>query len=766
MNISRVLGVLSACVSLTRDRTRLVVALLLLSFIVAGSAVAVLVRQPRGAHRQLPAGVVNANAVLRGFDAARQAAARDKQPLQTPAQHARRVRSRTAYNNLDRNAAINLSVRTFHIDKSGDRLLSTSKGVRLRRTLSRYAALVSAPKRKRYLIVSSTPVVVPTDKRHRTLLSLEMQQQGDAFAPVHPLVPISVSEHLAAGVTLPGGVTLRPAVHLQNKPPMLVGNRVFFANSARSTDFAVQPTPAGVETFWYLRSADSPERNALNFTLPHGMQLQPSGQVPGGVDINTAAGAPVWFIAPPAIHDADGTAVPGSFRISGTRLVLYVRHRAQDVRYPLEVDPLIGGIRGWYGNQNTSGQPNSGWPSSGAWQTGAYPSNPGFSFLSPATGYNGLAVTTTGAPAGYLGYWWIGAGPSSPFGTNSLGTPFTGYIWREDTIGAYGSPGSPNTDFYTEFYPHNTNGQAVYSTNGTAGATGNMVNALGGDYYTNLSPFYNVPLTFCAAGAGGADGSPTAPLCNANNAMPNNIFAMGIGALRSFSNTYAYSAILGAQVIFNDLTPPQNVTVGNAASGWVQAGPTTFTVSATQPGLGLGGFSVTNNGSQIASQSVSCPNAFQPGPDAPYSIGSQNYQSANTCPESATSQSFDLSQLAEGINTIQGHAQSITGYDTASQSVQIKIDRTAPTVDLSGSLYDSRYATLNTNAVDLMVDATDENDQGTPTSGVAERRSSSMAPMPTPLPTFTRPAAAVTAARYSTTSSSQFRAAAIGYEST
>ena len=675
-------------------RARLLGAVIVLTFGLTGTAFAVFASHGRRVQR-VPRAVIDPAAVARGLRSS-EAVARERPALPTRARRSQRLRSRSAYRHLTAGAAIALAVKSFHIDHTGQQPLSVSPGVHLDRPLGRYSAVVSAPNGKHLLVRSMTPLIVPSAASHPAsrpaLLSLALKKRGNSFAPLHPFLPFTVASQLAQGVTLPGGIALRPVDHAQARPPVLVGNRLFFANSATDTDFAVQPTPTGLETFWYLRSANSPQDNALDFTLPAGMTMRPSTQVAGGIEIDQG-GSVAYLIAPPAIHDADGIAVPGSFRLSGNRLILHIPHRNADVHYPIEVDPYLAGFRAWYGYQNGyAGNPNSGFPSSGAWQTGAYPSNPGyFSFLSPANGYpDRLAVTSTTASAGYAGYWWIGSGPWSPSGSNSLGTPFTGYINRVDLIGIYSAPGYPYTYFVAEFYPHNPYGQAVYTNDGYRGAQGNMTNSGGGDFYGNGYALANVMMTFCPASGGGSDSNNSnPPLCDPNHVGDNNLFEFGLGTLSSYTNGWAYSMIKGAQVIFDDVAPPQNVTVANAPSAWVQAGPTNFTVSAQQPGLGLGGFSVTNSGSQIASQNANCPNG--PVQTSTGMAGIPNYRSAAICPESATSQNYDLSGLPEGTNTVQGHAQSLLGYDTASPPVTIKVDNENPQAPvLSGPLYDAR----------------------------------------------------------------------------
>ena len=486
------------------------------------------------------------------------------------------------------------------------------------------------------------------------------------FAPVRPLERLTISKHLGAGIKLGGLITVRPAAELPGAPPVVIGDRVFFANVLRDTDFSVEPTPTGVETFWQLRSIDSPQSFALDFTLARGMSMHSSRRLPGAIEIDRGA-RPYFVIPPPSIRDASGFPVHSSFTLRGTRLLLTVLHRGQDVEYPLEIDPLIEGIRGWYGTLSKYGYPPSSWPASGAWQAeSATPTK--FAFLSPTThGFAGLGVLADAASSGNSAGWTIGSGPTSP----ATNTSYTGYIWRIDLTGVY-STGAPYTSLYAAFAPATTNGTPVYTNNAYNGAQGNMTDAFGDDWYVTSAPLSNASVAFCAASGGGADGQ-RAPVCDDTKGTLNNEFTFGMIANTTYSKEWTDAYIQGAQVIFNDQAAPRNVTTSPAPAGSVQAGPSAFTVSATQPGLGLGSFYVTDNGSTFATQNVACSNAWTSSPDS-YSLASQNYQSTSPCPESATA-TFNLSSLPKGINTIVAHAVSILGYDTASAPVTINVQQ-------------------------------------------------------------------------------------------
>lgn len=74
--------------------------------------------------------------------------------------------------------------------------------------------------------------------------------------------------------------------------------------------------------------------------------------------------------------------------------------------------------------------------------------------------------------------------------------------------------------------------------------------------------------------------------------------------------------------------------------------------------------------------------------------------------------------LAEGNHTISVTATDGAGNTGGASTVSFVVDSTEPAVDLSGGAWDTRDTTLSSNTTDVQVDASDDNDAGTATSGV------------------------------------------------
>ncbi len=667
-------------------------------------------------HVRGPLGQKDLRAIMAAGARARAQQARRLQARQRPGRVRERRRSRFAFERLSGRQAQALIARVFDLHASRWSSLTSARNGRVVRALGRNAAVVREGKHN-VLLRSTSPVAIPAGRARPFALALDMHQSVAGFAPSHPAVPFTAPTDLASGIQIPGMFSVRPAEHRSSGSPRVIGDRVFYANSGTDTDFAVQPQPQGFEALWYLRSARSSLRQSLDFELPAGMVLRASSRLRGAVEIDRGRSR-LGMVAPPTIHDADGVSVQGAYEVQGSRLTVRI-NPGQDVRYPLEVDPTVAlyAIFGQFGPLNYDGQPATGWTvGPGAWLPGAYPSNPspGFTYYSPYQNYPGLAVVGQYVPAGYLGYWYISANPNGAFSANQLGGQFSGFIARVDLNGV-GSSGAgysaqyENTDFFAEYYPHNSAGTAAAATNGNNPSTfSNMFQYGGGDYYTNNSPMGNFNGGRLAACAARDFSNTSAFQCDYTHASPN-LFAFGIGTYNQ-GGGWPYAGIQGAAVGIADPAPPTQVTLGNIPSGWVQAGPTNATVAAQQPGLGIGSFSITDSGAQAAAWTDPCMNLPLDNNGA-----DTNYGGGQLCPESS-SHSFDLSGLPEGVHQLQGHAQSLLMLDGASDQGTLNVDHTPPSVQVSGPAYDSRLQQTASGNLTLNVNATDS-DASHATSG-------------------------------------------------
>lgn len=600
-----------------------------------------------------------------------------------------RQESRTRFRHLGGRAAISVARRVFAIGKVARQPLTLERGSRVLRTLGGYAAIVKGPSGRRHL-ARSTQLLAVGHGRQAKLVALNLVRHAGFLSPAASPFPLRIRTTLANGVEIPGGISLRSAGSGTSRAAV-VGNRAFFANTSPDTDFSVEPLAVGFETFWYLRSPSSPQDETLQFSLPAGAGLRPSKRFPGGAELLDRA-TQLYAIPPPAARDANGTPVPAYFTVSRDRLTVHVAHDGGRFRYPIEVDPLFFGLRAEGGIR----APNGTWT---GWAPSRYNTSGASSYFQFGGAANSwLGGGSTNAPAGY-------------YGLSAFSTPGSSYVYRVDFAGVY-SYGVPASYLYTSFYPSSRGGNPVYSFNAAAGKSGSL------PFYSgqNLS---NASLTVCSNWTGttestfpglcdpAATGSPPgSPYPTAGNEVE-----LGLYALVKIPNVWSYGVAYSAEVDVNDQAPPQNVTMAPAAGsqnahGWTDNAAVTLT--ASQPGLGIGSFSVENygtNGTTIASQNLPCA---LPAESSAYPAGSSGFA---TCPQNSA-QTLSLASLPEGSYTLRGHAQSLVGNDSASSPLPVKIDRSPPSLALSGTLYDHRTGTngyhgLSGGSYNLTSSATD-----------------------------------------------------------
>src|SRR5205823_2419875 len=112
---------------------------------------------------------------------------------------------------------------------------------------------------------------------------------------------------------------------------------VLYANAATDTDVLVRPVETGVETYFQLRSPDSPQRLSMPLTLPAGASA--SLHSDGTVSI-VRDGAVIGRVLAPAALDASRADVPVALGLEGDTLTV-TASPGTDAAYPVLVDPII-----------------------------------------------------------------------------------------------------------------------------------------------------------------------------------------------------------------------------------------------------------------------------------------------------------------------------------------------------------------------------------------------------------------------------------------
>lgn len=264
---------------------------------------------------------------------------------QEPAQVAARERSRTKYKGLTDGEARQLAAETFPqlLLEPAFHGLKLPPETELVRYLDTHTALVKTPGSEAAghgLVESTAPLRAEAESGDLRPVDAELVDRGAYLEPANADVETRLPERLADGIELPeSDLKITPEGATQAGPGSVVGDSIqFHSNTDTDTDFFAAPTGSGVETFWQLRSAQSPERLYLDYNLASNERLKETTEGLGA-EVRRA-GEMIASVSPPVAFDADGTGVPVETEIEGDRLVLDVDHSEGDYKLPIIVDPI------------------------------------------------------------------------------------------------------------------------------------------------------------------------------------------------------------------------------------------------------------------------------------------------------------------------------------------------------------------------------------------------------------------------------------------
>jgi RHS repeat-associated protein len=508
---------------------------------------------------------------------------------------------------------------------------------------------------------------------------LTLRDDGEAFVPENPVVPIAISKHVSGGIAFSDGLSVAPVAG-SGEAPVVVGNRVVFANEQQDTDLLLEPRPGGAELSWQLRSQESPDNEALAFKLTEGATLRASASIPGAVEVQRE-GTQLMLIPPATALGADGGEVPVSYSVQGNVLTTRV-DLSGNVDFPVLVDPLF---YGYYGAANGSGS-WSGWnrnfPACGCF---SYYAEPHFLM----TGVN------PGAPIGEYGEWYATApGPQ--------GLPGSAGITRVDLTGV-GHNHKEQSEFVGRI-SYSNGPEPSWTFNGTLGAEG--IGTFVDEGYIS-----GEPMAFCAQQGGGHDGG-SAPLCDEENDQ-GTYFEM-FDQITGAQNVFNYSQIEGAQITYRDSFGPNKVVLNHPGyeGQWLATAPTNWSVSAEDEGLGVSEIKLQQplgHEPSVATESYGCAGAAE-------ATGLNGFAG---CPRSVTTPTLDLSGL-KGTGPLHPAAKV---YDPAKNfksdnSVTLYLDQTPPVIGtLGGSLAEAAGKVIGSGNYALTYSAADGNSEF-PQSGV------------------------------------------------
>lgn len=631
-------------------------------------------QQPR-----VPAGALSATDPDFGAGMKRERARAER--LRSPEARAERRRSRERHRGLSAAAALDAGQAAFPEEFQAPLFdgARPDPGIRVVRRLRNGAAVAQSASGEKSILQSTVPLETENAAGDVKPVDLSLAADGAGFRTRNALVDLRVSRRSRGGVAFAdGGFSVAPGGG-SDAAAAESSDRVFFANTQTDADFVVAPRPAGAELAWQLRSPASPERLALDVELPAGAVLRRAqtdhpipGDPPSAFEIAKGDDA-IGYIQPPNAYDADGVPVPSAAAIDGDSIVVTVKHRDGDYRYPLFVDPEV----------QVKDQHGSNW---NGWGTVATPYNP-----TPNTrNYYGASAANCAYYCGlYLSmptnhvYSWTGT--SIYWQYRAIANTYIyagtfGGMSHNPTVpfAAYGGPYTTYPYVFSRWYNGIFNGTF---TNWEANT--NYLNQGGASGPNPFGPHWGgasgVTHAFCLTAPG--------PRCDRKNtpASDHNALILGLTAQNDLNtadiltgNHRASVTMAWANTYLNDRYNPSMSSPKPADKDWTDDTATPVhqpgTVRAQDAGLGVSRIGLSGGADGTKTATAPCIGDPQRTP----------------CPLD-WSTTLPGYRLNEGVNTLSLQATDIVDNQSAVLTWTEKIDRSKPTItEISGALYDAR----------------------------------------------------------------------------
>ena len=658
-----------------------------------------------------------------------------------------RVASRTSYAGLSDSGALSLASQLFPgIAAKGWHGLVPPAGQKLVGYAGPQAAVVADAHGHRSVVQSRLPLLGRTPASSEAPVDLGLREAGAAFVPASASVRLQLPKTADGKMGFPDlGIGVRVAA-ARDVHASLSNDHLGYARALADTDMFWQATPLGAEQAFQLRSPDSPRDITLKFDLAPGDTLRVTGKDDlmgspmGSAEIDRNGQSVLSMVAPSAV-DAQGAPVAVSYSVSSSAPNSLRLHVADggDVAWPVMVDPNF--VEGTWGVN--SANPTTTSPEH--W----YSSAPYSDFAAFYQNQN-LEVGGNAAYGPYYnndyGLWAVSApGPTQHNGIFMYRLQNQG-VQHGDYPSPYGSPA------YTYYQLEIINNALTTPLTG-------------GGYKNGSGPTYLFGGHYAEYAEGGSDGGSTFDVC-ANTPS----YLNGAGSSPNACSPTQYDGPVGAPpvgyfelVVWNgtgyqwpnapqlyvpneatwlsdDVTPSLSAPAPSNSNGWYQSYSGSSNVSAndTGPDSSLSGGGNSDSGLGIQSITLSSQQGgvtdatggsagltIKPNPACDSTNSSLAYGSCigNSASGTISYKTVDSGSgaIPEGANTVTATATSISG-ETTTQSWPLNIDRTPPTINVSGPIYDhySNNTAIGGGTVDVGVDAYDAgpNNASIQTSGV------------------------------------------------
>jgi len=516
----------------------------------------------------------------------------------------------------------------------------------------------SSPAPAASLLESTVPLRVEDSTGQNALLDLGLESNEGELQPSNPLVEVGIPTQLEDGFSLPeAGVEIKLAGAPANRAPSIPESGLAtYPNVAEDTLLAAVPTPTGLETLTLLQSADAPTSQTFDITLPPGASLHETEV--GGAEVRQGDQTLV-AVHPPTALDANGDTVPVRLEVSGDTLTLVAEPTSSNVA-PILVDPVFESY-GWYQKTSTGIEILRDWKkfsnsleyTASDWGT------------CPACGFGGVTGLNLGSGIG-----WASAGSQSrwDYHVPRWATDFqdpavkarpTTYIKKATLWNLYfnatGGEARPiTTDPFMEFYLWDENNGFV-AIGRHLGTEGNL---------TDMNYQYN--------------------LVNPNENVNAKQLSVELVQTQNQYSQYRQLYVGSATVELTDKDKPAFGSLGSP-SQWMNDQPVgSIPFSASDPGLGISQINIANprplNTPLVTETKRGC-------------IGTN----ASPCPRTWSSSNindpkplWDPKVMPQGENGVVINPHDPLGKTAADggspAEVKIKVDHTAPSLKLSGSL--------------------------------------------------------------------------------
>lgn len=598
-----------------------------------------------------------------------------EQTISTSAAQAERLDSINAFTDLGRNAATALITDVFAealgllTTLPSDPLLSSESPPEFVPDSDTSAWIDPPGAEESQLVVSSLPL----RNEGGQVISGKLKANLDGFTPDAPLANVELPADADGAVALPDVDVEFTFADVNGSTGQLVDagdapgkEMVLYTNTQTDTDTAVTYTLQGIETFNFLRSAESPESLSLDYDLPDGAELQTTAD--GGAIVLDSEGESLVTVFPPFAVDAQGTSVPMTLAVDGNSIILSVPHRDENFAYPIMVDP-VQHVRNWWTNGSSDNFLGWTFHQDG---TSNYASSlscpPALASVDPCGGTGAgvyvSAVPGKNYPANSKGYWrWTAPGGSS---TSIVNAVLDSWRYRK---------GNQNA------------GWAFYNIYNTSNATSSGVNFTAGDGGSNLWLYGgNLGWKYLHSGL----------MTNTANTIP------------SGASNYRYNRIAAYTATLTDGENPtlNDPNTSGIPTGWIKEN-TTFTATASATdinGLGVQGIKAWEGGQWVWKSLEGCTGTW-----------------GALCPQFAPTRplTFNSNTFPQGVNDIAVAAHDAGGKQSQLKQIRVKIDKTSPTVAISGNLTQYPSVRKDLPYYDLRIDAADGT-AASPQSGIVE----------------------------------------------